>query len=43
VTYPIELVRTRLSIGAALSPPLYYNGIWDCATRTVKSEGFGGL
>lgn len=42
-TYPIELVRTRLSVGAALTPPLFYKGIVDCAVSTVRKEGFGAL
>ncbi len=43
VTYPIELVRTRLSVGAALTPPLYYDGIIDCTLKTIKGEVFFAL
>jgi len=43
ITYPLELVRTRLSLAEALSRGVKYNGIIDCFRRTVRNEGFPGL
>lgn len=37
LTYPMELVRSRLVMGPALGSN--YNGILDCARKVVKSEG----
>ena len=42
ITYPLELIRTRLSLGPALSG-MHYNGIFDCLTKTIEQEGFGAL
>jgi hypothetical protein len=42
LTYPLETVRTRLSIGSALSG-VHYNGILDCFRTTIKQEGGGAL
>jgi hypothetical protein len=42
LTYPLETVRTRLSIGEALSG-VHYNGIVDCFRTTVRQEGFSAL
>jgi solute carrier family 25 phosphate transporter 23/24/25/41 len=41
ITYPLETVRTRLTVGAAHGAQ--YNGILHCATETVKHEGVRGL
>jgi len=45
--YPLDLVKTRLQLQnrnlAGTVPQVYYNGIFDCMTRTIKSEGFFGL
>jgi hypothetical protein len=41
LTYPLETVRTRLSLGPEQG--VKYNGIIDCFKQMVKSEGFGGL
>ena len=43
VTLPLEVIRTRLSVGVALKPPMVYKGIMDCAVRTVKTEGVSAL
>jgi hypothetical protein len=40
-TYPLEVVRSRLSVGPALG--ITYDGIVDCARKTVQVEGIGGL
>jgi solute carrier family 25 phosphate transporter 23/24/25/41 len=41
ITYPLELIRTRLSLSASFGGS--YNGIWDCARRAVREEGFTAL
>ena len=41
ITYPLETVRTRLTVGAAHGA--HYDGIWHCLTETVKYEGVSGL
>lgn len=41
VTYPLEVVRTRLTVGVAHGAE--YSGIWDCFKSTVKHEGIRGL
>mmetsp|Transcript_15167 Transcript_15167/g.22712 ORF Transcript_15167/g.22712 Transcript_15167/m.22712 type:complete len:319 (-) Transcript_15167:6-962(-) len=41
VTYPLDLVRTRLSLAKGFN--VHYNGIADCLTQTVRHEGFRGL
>ena len=41
ITYPLELVRTRLTLGPALG--VKYNGILDCFASTVRTEGFRAL
>ncbi len=43
VTMPMEVVRTRLSVGAALKPPMLYQGIVHCAQTIVRKEGWRGL
>jgi hypothetical protein len=42
ITYPLELIRTRLSLGAALSG-VEYKGILDCLKLTVRHEGVAAL
>ena len=42
ITYPLELIRTRLSLGAALSG-IEYKGIVDCLKQTVRHEGITAL
>jgi hypothetical protein len=42
ITYPLELVRTRLSLGSALSG-MQYKGIFDCFQTTIKDEGVRAL
>jgi len=41
ITYPLETVRTRLTLGPSMGAK--YNGIVDCFTTTVKTEGVRGL
>ena len=41
ITYPLEVVRTRLTMGAGLG--VRYGGIWDCAASTVRTEGAAAL
>eukprot|EP00941_MAST-03F_sp_MAST-3F-sp1_P002290 g2290.t1 len=41
ITYPLELVRTRLTLGAGLG--LQYRGIYHCFSDTLKREGVTGL
>jgi hypothetical protein len=43
LTMPLEVVRTRLSLGAAMNPPLQYRGILGCAGTIVRMEGWMGL
>ena len=42
-TLPLEVVRTRMTVGAALQPPMVYNGILDCLGTIVRTEGVFGL
>lgn len=42
-TLPLEVARTRLTMGAALKPPMIYRGITDCFRRMVVSEGWTSL
>ena len=41
VTYPLETIRTRLSLGVGFD--LQYKGIVDCARSMVRTEGFTSL
>uniref|UniRef100_A0A7S1CEW4 ADP,ATP carrier protein n=1 Tax=Bicosoecida sp. CB-2014 TaxID=1486930 RepID=A0A7S1CEW4_9STRA len=41
VTYPLEVVRTRLSLGVTMG--LHYNGITDCVKQILAKEGPAGL
>lgn len=41
LTYPLETIRTRLSIGAGQG--VQYKGISDCITQMLKTEGARGL
>lgn len=42
-TYPLELVRTRLSLSEQLAAGARYTGMWDCARQTIRFEGFHSL
>jgi len=42
LTYPLEVVRTRLSLSSQ-SLEGAYNGMWDCMKHTVRLEGWSGL
>lgn len=41
-TYPHETIRARLQDQRSFAS-LKYTGIWDCATRIAREEGFRGL
>mgnify|MGYP003884166519 FL=1 len=41
VTYPLETIRTRLTVG--LAHGLHYDGIWHCIKDTFKFEGITGF
>jgi hypothetical protein len=43
LTYPLELIRTRLSLSESQMLGERYTGIVDCCRKTVKSEGMGAL
>lgn len=42
ITFPTEYVKTQLQLDEK-GERKKYNGIWDCAKKTVKSHGFFGL
>lgn len=42
ITYPLEVVRTRLSLSTA-SLDGQYTGIWHCFRTTVRTEGISAL
>jgi solute carrier family 25 citrate transporter 1 len=41
INYPIEYIKTQLQLQDKKNP--YYNGIWDCVKKTVKTNGVTGL
>lgn len=41
LTYPMETIRTRLTVG--LAHDLHYDGMWHCLKDTLKHEGIKGL
>lgn len=43
LTYPFEVVSTRLAVSGSELSPVRYNGIIDCFTRTVRQEGVGAV
>jgi solute carrier family 25 citrate transporter 1 len=46
ITYPTEFVKTHLQLdqnSAKKGVPRKYNGMVDCAVKTVKTHGFFGL
>lgn len=43
LTYPIEVISTRLTVSGSELSPVRYNGIIDCLTRTVRQEGLGSV
>ena len=42
VTYPLELIRTRLTLGVEQGG-IQYKGIIDCVRQVLRSEGVPGL
>ncbi|KAI9744946.1 MAG: hypothetical protein M1818_001873 [Claussenomyces sp. TS43310] len=43
MVYPVNLLRTRLQAQGTLQHPPVYDGILDCARRTLSKEGVRGL
>tara|TARA_B100000963_G_scaffold226538_1_gene197645 strand:- start:8855 stop:9643 length:789 start_codon:yes stop_codon:yes gene_type:complete len=43
VTYPSDLIRRRLQIQGFTPDVPRYNGIYDCANKIIKTEGYRGL
>lgn len=43
VTLPLEVIRTRLTVGARLDLPRQYRGIVHCGVHTVRAEGAAAL
>lgn len=43
MTYPLELVRTRLTLSEGMKQGSTYKGILDCGRQTVKVEGWKSL
>jgi len=39
ITYPLEVVRTRLCLSEGMRQGTQFNGIWDCASSTLRKEG----
>ncbi len=43
ITYPLETVRTRMTLSADLTGGVRYRGVVDCFAFTVRVEGPGAL
>jgi solute carrier family 25 phosphate transporter 23/24/25/41 len=43
VSYPLQLVRTRLQSQGMAGRPVLYTGMVDCLRKTVQAEGWAGL
>lgn len=43
ITYPGEVIFTRLSVSGASTSPVKYKGIIDCLSTTVRTEGVRAL
>jgi len=41
--YPLDFARTRLGADVGKGSARQYNGLIDCLSKTVKSDGIGGL
>ena len=39
ISYPLEVIRTRMAVGSSLHPPVVYKGVLHCARKIIKSEG----
>ena len=43
ISLPLDVVRTRLTVGVRLHPPMLYNGIAHCMASIIRTEGVRGL
>ena len=43
LTYPLEVIRTRITLPSSQIVGGPYRGIWDCAVRSVRTEGITSL
>lgn len=43
VSYPLQLVRTRLQTQGTKGRPILYTGMMDCFTKIVREDGLTGL
>lgn len=43
VSYPLQLIRTRLQTQGTQGRPVLYNGMIDCFSKTIKEDGPTGL
>ncbi|CAD6199705.1 unnamed protein product [Caenorhabditis auriculariae] len=43
IVYPLDFIRTRLSVDMGHKGNREYKGLVDCASKTMKQEGFRGL
>ena len=39
ISYPLEVIRTRMAVGSSLHPPVVYKGVLQCARRIISTEG----
>ncbi|XP_013780585.1 mitochondrial basic amino acids transporter-like [Limulus polyphemus] len=42
VTYPVDVIKSRLQADGALGPP-QYTGLWDCCSKSYNKEGLKGF
>lgn len=43
ITYPLETVRTRMTLSKDLAEGIEYRSIWHCVRSSVSQEGAGAL
>jgi len=43
ITYPLDMVRTRMALSESLAQGIKYKGMLDCFVSTLKSEGPSAL